>query len=78
MNLLKKIFGGEDKKSKSTAKERLSIVLAHERTVNIEFIDDLKADIMEVVKKYIKEPSDISFRTSENRDISALEVEIKM
>jgi len=80
MNIKKllNLFAKEEDTSKAKAKDRLTLILAHERTSNIEFIDDLKKDIMEVVQKYIKEPKDVKFKTSENRDISALEVEIKI
>jgi len=74
LNLFKK----EKSNSKDSAKNRLTLILAHERTSNIEFIDDLKRDIMEVIQKYNKEPQDVVFKTSENRDISALEIEIKI
>jgi len=64
--------------SKNTAKDRLTLILAHERTSNIEFIEELKSDILDVIKKYKKEAEDVSFKTSNDRDISALEIEIKI
>jgi len=78
MNLKKflTLFSKEEETSKDKAKDRLTLILAHERTSNIEFMDDLKRDIMEVVQKYIKEPKDVKFKTSDNQNISALEVEI--
>jgi len=81
LNKILKLLGKDEKKSinaKDSAKDRLTLILAHERTSNIQFIDDLKRDIMEVMKKYNKENSDVSFKTSKNSDISALEIEIKI
>ena len=75
-----KLLGKEEQpaSAKNMAKDRLTLILAHERTSNIEFIEDLKRDIMEVMKKYNKENTDVSFKTSKNNDISALEIEIKI
>jgi len=78
LNNILNLFKREKSNSKEQAKNRLTLILAHERTSNIEFIDDLKRDIMEVIQKYNKEPEDVVFKTSENRDISALEIEIKI
>jgi cell division topological specificity factor len=78
LNNILNLFKKEKSNSKESAKNRLTLILAHERTSNIPFIDDLKRDIMEVIQKYNKEPEDVVFKTSENRDMSALEIEIKM
>lgn len=78
MKIFRKIFKHDqaDKPNK-TAKERLTLTLAHERTSNIEFIDELKKDILEVIKKHTQ-PSNVSFKTNSNKDINALEIEIKL
>ncbi len=74
MNLFEAIFG-KKKKSAEAAKDRLKIMLAHERVHALPYIDDLKKDIIEVVKKYA-EVNDIKIRTEKNQDIDFLEVEI--
>ncbi len=74
MNLFEAIFG-KKKKSAEAAKDRLKIMLAHERVHALPYIDDLKKDIIEVVKKYA-EVNDIKIKTEKNQDIDFLEVEI--
>jgi cell division topological specificity factor len=50
-------FLGEKKKTASVAKERLQIILAHERgtrSVEPDFLPALQKDLLEVISKYIK------------------------
>lgn len=56
MNLnIFKWFNKEDKTSKNVAKERLQLVLIHDRNNSSpEFINNLKSDILEVISKYIE------------------------
>ena len=64
------------KKSKDIAKDRLMMMLAYERaTTKIENLDELKKELIEVVKKYLS-IKDIHIKTSSNQDIETLEVEI--
>lgn len=56
MSILKSLF--KSNKSANTAKERLKIVIHHERENsklqnNVSFIPKLQDDILEVLKKYI-------------------------
>jgi len=75
MSLIEKFFGNK-KKSASSAKDRLKIMLAHERAENsFPFMDDLRKDLMEVIKKYTA-VEDIKITTEKNQDIDLLEVEI--
>lgn len=51
---LKKTDKGIDSKSKETAKERLHLVLMQDRAnVSADFLDMMKQEIIEVIKKYI-------------------------
>ena len=51
---LKKNDKGIDSKSKETAKERLHLVLMQDRAnVSADFLDMMKQEIIEVIKKYI-------------------------
>lgn len=51
---LKKSDKGIDSKSKETAKERLHLVLMQDRAnVSADFLDMMKQEIIEVIKKYI-------------------------
>lgn len=53
MSILKRVFGSN--KSASLAKERLKIVISHERNnKGLDFIPKLRQDIMQVLKKYIE------------------------
>ncbi|NPA11896.1 MAG: cell division topological specificity factor MinE [Epsilonproteobacteria bacterium] len=64
------------KKSKEVAKDRLMMMLAYERAnTKIDNLDNMKQELIEVVKKYLK-IKDIAIKTSSNQDIETLEVEI--
>jgi cell division topological specificity factor len=66
------------KKSASVAKDRLKIAIMSDRTGHdLPFMEDLKRDIIEVIKKY-KEVSNIEIRkvSHENTDAIAIEVEL--
>ncbi|MGP1449699.1 MAG: cell division topological specificity factor MinE [Wolinella sp.] len=75
MNLFDKIFGGKDKNSAKSATDRLKLVLAHERAVNIPYLDDMKREILEVIKKYTNAEK-IDIKTDSNQQVDTLEVEI--
>ena len=51
-------FLGEKKKTASVAKERLQIILAHERAggsaAEPDYLPDLQRDLIEVISKYVK------------------------
>ena len=64
------------KKSKDIAKDRLMMMLAYERaSTHIENLDEMKKELIEVVKKYLT-IQDIHIKTSSNQEIETLEVEI--
>ncbi|MBS4537172.1 cell division topological specificity factor MinE [Clostridium sp. D2Q-11] len=75
-----KIFNKSDNKSKSVAKERLKLVLIHDRTnVSPKFLEMVKGDIINVISDYMEideEGLDIQFtrtrRESDNTPIPAL------
>lgn len=69
-------FFGKKKNSASVAKDRLTIMLAHERVdCNLPYLDDLKKDLIEVIKKYTS-VDDIKISTHNNQKVDMLEVEI--
>ena len=75
MSLLEKIFG-KKKSSASIAKDRLTIMLAHERVdCKLPYLDDLRADLVEVIKKYVP-VDDVKITSHNNQSIDMLEVEI--
>ena len=74
MNFLKKITKKEDQtlKSKDAAKERLHLVLMQDRAnVSADFLDLMKQEIIEVIKKYIdidEKAIDVRLTNKENSD----------
>lgn len=63
--------------SASQAKDRLKIVLAHDRSSNIPYINEMRNEIIEVIKKYTK-ANKIDFKTDSNQNINMLEIEITL
>ncbi len=70
------------KKNKPTsanqAKERLRIILAHERAENkAPFLDDLRKDIINVIAKYIDiDPQTINISLQKDQSVEVLEINI--
>jgi len=64
------------KKSGAVAKDRLMMMLEYERaSTKIDNIDEMKKDIIEVIKKYVK-VKDVNIKNHSNQDFEALELEI--
>jgi cell division topological specificity factor len=75
MSFLSKLFG-EKKSSANVAKDRLTIMLAHERVnCKLPYLDDLRHDLIEVIKKYTS-VDDVKITSNSNQNIEMLEVEI--
>lgn len=74
MNFLKKMTKKEDQtlKSKDAAKERLHLVLMQDRAnVSADFLDLMKQEIIDVIKKYIdidESAMDVRLTNKENND----------
>jgi len=81
MSLLS-FFKGEKKKTANVAKERLQIILAHERggrTSLPNFLPALQRDLIAVISKYIKiDPSDIKVNLERDANMEILEVKIEL
>ncbi len=81
MSLLS-FFKGEKKKTANVAKERLQIILAHERggrTSLPDFLPALQRDLIAVISKYIKiDPSDIKVNLERDANMEILEVKIEL
>ena len=55
MDFLKKIFGSDSSGSREKAKNRLQIVIMHDRTdISPELLDSLRAEIIDVLTKYLE------------------------
>lgn len=76
-------FLGEKKKTASVAKERLQIILAHERgsrgSAQPDYLPDLQRDLIAVISKYVKiDPRDIKVQLERQDDLEVLEVKIEL
>ena len=78
MTLFERIFGAKKDESANVAKDRLKLMLAHERAdCAVPYLDDLKNDLLAVVKKYTQ-TGDVSIKTEQNQNIDMLEIEIQL
>ena len=71
MSILDRVFGGRKPSSSQTAKERLQLVLVHDRSnLSPEQVQAMKDEILEVIARYVEFDRDkvhINL-TNENRD----------
>lgn len=68
-------------KSASTAKERLQIIVAHERKAlrTLDFLPEMQREILDVVRKYVGvETNDVSINIEDENDCSVLELNITL
>ena len=81
MSWLESIFGGNKPKSASLAKERLTLVIAHQRGANTtpDFLPALQRELIAVISKYVKVgPDDIRVNLEKKDNYEVLEVNIVM
>ena len=74
-------FLGEKKKTASVAKERLQIILAHERAGRNapDYLPALQRDLVAVISKYVKiNHDDIIVNLERQDDLDVLEVKIEL
>ena len=74
---------GEKKKTASVAKERLQIILAHERSgrnsVQPDYLPALQRDLVAVISRYVKiSPDDIKVSLERQDNLEVLEVKIEL
>jgi cell division topological specificity factor len=73
---------GEKKKTASVAKERLQIILAHERngrTRSPDYLPDLQRELLAVISKYVAiNPADIKVQLDRQDNLEVLEVKIEL
>ncbi len=71
-------FRRKKKTSAEQAKERLQIILAHERAANrAPFLEDLRKDIIEVIRKYVDiDPKSINVNLQKDNSMEVLEINI--
>lgn len=64
------------KGSAATATDRLKLILAKERTLNLPYMEEMRKEIIAVIQKYTKS-SDIHFKILDsNQSMETIEVEI--
>jgi cell division topological specificity factor len=83
MNHFMSFLLGEKKKSSSVAKERLVMMLAHERSgrnaAELDYLPALQAELVAVICKYIKiNPDDIKLNLERQDNLEVLEVKIEL
>jgi cell division topological specificity factor len=80
MNFLERWFGKSEAGSADKAKERLKLILAHERTItSLPFMEDLRRDMIDVIQKYMKvEDINIKADNRAERNVDLLEVEVSV
>ena len=70
------LFG--KKKSAKIAKERLQIAIMSDRTSSdYPFLEDLKRDIIEVIKKY-KKVSNVEIKKASDKDTNAISIDVEL
>ncbi|WP_374682410.1 cell division topological specificity factor MinE [Accumulibacter sp.] len=82
MSLFSLIFGGSKPKTASIAKERLQLIIAHERNDSNntpDFLPALQQELMAVISKYVSvNPEDIKVSIEKQGNMEVLEVNIVM
>ncbi len=77
-------FLGEKKRTASVAKERLQLILAHERSENgrsrsPDYLADLQRELVAVIAKYVSiNPDDIKVQMERQGDLEVIEVKIEL
>lgn len=77
-------FLGEKKKTASVAKERLQIILAHERNgrnpgTDPDYLPALQKELVAVISKYVSiDPNDLKVNLERQDDLEVLEVKIEL
>jgi cell division topological specificity factor len=74
---------GEKKKTASVAKERLQIILAHERSSlnskRPDYLPELQRELLAVISKYVSiRPEDLKVHVERQDDLEVLEVKIEL
>ena len=75
-------FVGEKKQTANVAKERLQLILAHERngrSRSASYLPELQRELMAVIAKYVSiDPNDIKVQMERQGDLEVLEVKIEL
>lgn len=81
LDFITRIFGRESNASKNVAKERLRLVLVHDRSsVSPQILQDLKSDLIKVISNYMEideESLEVNFENSDNQVALIANIPIK-
>ncbi|MFM2322057.1 MAG: cell division topological specificity factor [Pseudomonadota bacterium] len=81
MSLLNYIFGNRPKNTASLAKERLQIIVSHERRTenNSDFLPKLQQELIEVIAKYVDiDQEQVKVELERTGNCSVLELNITL
>jgi cell division topological specificity factor len=82
MSLLSLFLGQKKNTTANVAKERLQIILAHERSgrgASADYLPQLQKELMAVISKYVNiNPDDIRVNLEREGNFEVLEVKIEM
>lgn len=81
INSIIELFRSSKKGSAQIAKERLQLVVAHQRTAdsNPDYLPKMKQELIEVIKKYVNvENEDIQVLLENSPDCSVLELNVTL
>lgn len=79
MSLLSFLFKNDQKSSANSAKERLQIIIAHERNMDSgpEFLPSLHRELIGVISKYVKiNPEDVKISLDRKGNLEVLDVNV--
>lgn len=80
MSLLS-LFTGDKRKTAAVAKDRLQLIIAHERSRGSapSYLPDLQRELMQVISKYVQiSPTDILVNLEKQGSLEVLEVKIEL
>ena len=82
MSLMSLFLGQKKNTTANVAKERLQIILAHERSgrgASADYLPQLQQELIAVISKYVKiNPEDIKVHLERQDTLEVLEVKIEM
>lgn len=82
MSLMSLFLGQKKNTTANVAKERLQIILAHERSgrgASADYLPQLQKELMAVISKYVNiDPDDIRVNLEREGNFEVLEVKIEM
>lgn len=81
LDFISRIFGRDNQSSRNVAKERLRLVLVHDRAgVSPELLETLKADLINVISNYMEIDEDaleVNLDSSENQVALVANIPVK-